>query len=321
MGESGIVFDIKRGVTKDGPGLRTSVFLKGCPLRCAWCHNPESQSFEPERAITTGELCGRRMTVSEVMDEVRRDAVFYAASGGGLTITGGEPMAQPAFTAALAEKALAEGIGVAIDTSGFAPWSAFEKLLCETGGLETASPLTGSSQGGGGLQSAVSESSQWGGGLQSAVSGSSQWGGGLQSAVSGSSQWGGGLQSAVSESPHLTFLYDLKCMDPARHKALTGVDNAPILDNLRRLDSAGARIWIRCPLVPGLNDSNSDLTAIRDFVAQLHHVERLDILPYHALGLEKYAKFGKRPRPELPAPPTSNDIARWRRALPSPKPA
>ena len=264
MAEHGIVFDIRRGVTKDGPGLRTSVFLKGCPLRCAWCHNPESQSPRPERAVTTDELCGRRMSVEDVMAEVRRDAVFYAASGGGVTFTGGEPLFQPDFTAALAASALAEGISVAIDTSGFAPWVAFEKILGGNGGRETASPLPGGS---------------------------------------------------------LLFLYDLKCMDPERHKALTGVDNATILENLRRLDASGARIWIRCPLVPGLNDSDRDLAAIRAFVSALHGVERLDILPYHQLGLEKYAKFGKNPRPDLPGPPSPSDIDHWRRALPSPKPA
>ena len=162
-----------------------------------------------------------------------------------------------------------------------------------TGGLETASPFA----------------------VASTLTGSSQGGGGLQSAVSESSRWGGGLPSAVNAPPPLLFLYDLKCMDPARHKALTGVDNAQILDNLRRLDATGARIWIRCPLVPGLNDSDSDLAEIRDFVSALHGVERLDILPYHPLGLEKYAKFGKGPRPDLPEPPSRSDIDRWRRAL------
>ena len=137
----------------------------------------------------------------------------------------------------------------------------------------------------------------------------------VASTLTGSSQGGGGLPSAVSAPPPLLFLYDLKCMDPARHKALTGVDNAQILDNLRRLDATGARIWIRCPLVPGLNDSDSDLAEIRDFVSALHGVERLDILPYHPLGLEKYAKFGKGPRPDLPEPPSRSDIDRWRRAL------
>lgn len=249
----GLVFDIKRGVTKDGPGLRTSVFLKGCPLRCAWCHNPESQSPDIERSVTTGELCGRRMTVDEVMDEVRRDVVFYKPSGGGLTITGGEPLSQPDFTAALAKAALDEGIPVAIDTSGFAPWSAFEALLDILPGRPGSSALL--------------------------------------------------------------FLYDLKCMDPERHRSLTGVDNAPILDNLRRLDAAGARLWIRCPLVPGLNDSDADLTALRGFIAGLRRVERTDPLPYHPLGLEKYAAFGKTPRFARREGATAEDIARYSAGL------
>lgn len=247
---TGIVFDIRRGVTKDGPGLRTSVFLKGCPLRCAWCHNPESQAFEPERAVDTGELCGRRMSVREVMDVALRDKVFYAASGGGLTITGGEPLAQPEFTAALAAAALAEGIGFTIDTSGFAPWGAFEPLLPYCG-----NPLAG-------------------------------------------------LRPL--------FLYDLKCMDAGRHRELTGVDNAPILGNLRRLDESGARIWVRCPLVPGVNDGDSDLAAICDFVNGLRNCERVDLLPYHPLGIEKYAKFGRKAPLTPTDSPSAEEIARWR---------
>lgn len=237
----GLVFDIRRGVTKDGPGLRTSVFLKGCPLRCAWCHNPESQSPEIERAVTTGEVCGRRMTVGEVMDEVRRDAVFYAASGGGLTITGGEPLAQPGFTLALAVAAHAEGVHVAIDTSGFANWAALERLL----------PFAG------------------------------------------------------------LWLYDIKCIGSAKHRELTGADNAAILDNLRRLDDAGARIWIRCPLVPGLNDSDDDLAALRSFISTLRHVEKTEMCPYHPLGLDKYAKFGKTPRYTRREGASDAEKARW----------
>ncbi|MBR2838645.1 MAG: glycyl-radical enzyme activating protein [Kiritimatiellae bacterium] len=241
----GIVFDIKRGVTKDGPGFRTSVFLKGCPLRCAWCHNPESQSPEVERAATTGEVCGREMSEGEVMDEVRRDRVFYASSGGGMTLTGGEPTMQPEFALALAGAARAEGIGVALDTCGFAPWAVFERLL----------PFVD------------------------------------------------------------LFLYDLKCMDAARHRELTGADNAPILGNLRRLDAAGAKLWIRCPLVPGLNDSDSDLAALGDFVHSLRNVQKAEICPYHTLGLEKYAKFGRRVPPSVPAAPAAPaDVVRWRRA-------
>ena len=218
----GIVFDIKRGGTKDGPGIRTSVFLKGCPLRCAWCHNPESQSPQIQKAVTTDEVCGSEMSADEVMEEVRRDKVFYASSGGGVTFTGGEPTMQFDFLMELCTAAKAEGIRVAVDTCGFAPCERFFTLL----------PVVD------------------------------------------------------------LFLYDLKCMDSARHEKLTGVPNELILENLKVLDSAGAKTWIRCPVVPGLNDSAADLLAVRNFVAGLLHVEKVDMLPYHPIGLEKYAKFG-----------------------------
>lgn len=223
----GIVFDIKRGSVKDGPGLRTSVFLKGCPLRCAWCHNPESQAAAPQRAVTTGEVCGREMSVADVMADVLADRPFYGADGG-LTLTGGEPTAK--------------GVKVALDTCGAAPWVTFARLL-----------------------------------------------------------------------PHVDlFLYDLKCMDDARHRALTGAGNARILANLRRLDAAGARLWIRCPLVPGLNDSDADLGALRAFVGGLRGVERVEVCPYHALGLEKCAKFGVPVRLGRTEEPSAADRARWR---------
>ena len=243
----GIVFDIRRGVTKDGPGLRTSVFLKGCPLRCVWCHNPESQSPEIERAVTTDEVCGREMSVEEVMDEVRRDKVFYASSGGGVTLTGGEPMMQGDFAFALASAAHKDGIHVAIDTSGFAPWAAFERMLYVVD----------------------------------------------------------------------LFLYDLKCMDSKRHRELTGVDNQAILENIRRLDDAGAKTWIRCPLAPGLNDSDEDLAVLKAFTSRLRNMEKLEICPYHPLGLEKYAKFGKMVLYDNPNSASREDVERWRRILPA----
>ena len=241
----GVVFDIRRGVTRDGPGLRTSVFFKGCPLRCAWCHNPESQSPEIERAATTGEICGREMSVGDVMDEVRRDKVFYAASGGGLTLTGGEPMMQPGFALALASAAGAEGIHVALDTCGFAPWEAFEKMI----------PVVD------------------------------------------------------------LFLYDLKCMDTARHRELTGVENGTILDNLLRLDAAGAKTWLRFPLAPGLNDSPEDLAALRRFAAGLRNAEKAETCPYHPLGLEKYAKFGRKAPYANTESASREDVAKWEAAL------
>ena len=239
----GIVFDIKRGSIKDGPGIRTSVFLKGCPLRCAWCHNPESQSPEPQRAVTTGEICGREMTVGEVMDEVRRDIVFYRTSGGGMTLTGGEPLMQADFAFGLAEAAKGEGIAVALDTCGFAPWDAVARMTRVTD----------------------------------------------------------------------IFLYDLKCMDARRHRELTGADNAAIIDNLRKIDAAGVRTWIRLPLVPGVNDEEGELDRLQAFIRTLRHVEKVEVCPYHPMGLEKYAKFGMAAPCAQMRLPTAEERERWRR--------
>lgn len=240
----GVVFDIKRGSIKDGPGIRTSVFLKGCPLRCVWCHNPESQSPEIQKAVMTEEVCGREMSVEEVMDEVLADKPFYGAEGG-MTLTGGEPLLQADFALLLATAAKHENIHVAVDTCGQARWKSFEQMLSVTD----------------------------------------------------------------------LFLYDLKCMDPVRHKTLTGVDNALILDNLRRLDAAGAKTWIRCPLVPGLNDSDDDLKAIVTVTSAMKNVQRLETCPYHPIGLEKYAKFGIPVRFDRREQPTAEDMRRWRCSL------
>lgn len=243
-GQKAMVFDIKRGVSKDGPGLRTSVFLKGCPLACLWCHNPESQSPAAEFDCA-GTLCGREMTVEEVITDVRRDAVFYAASGGGLTITGGEPMMQADFTRALAEAAKADGIHVAVDTCGFAPWTDFERLLPSVD----------------------------------------------------------------------LFLYDLKCLDGARHVALTGVENQIILENLRRLDAAGKPFHVRCPLVPGLNDRASDLAALRAVLDRLTHCQKVELCPYHSLGAEKYERFHKTDPLKNQREPTRQEIRQWEEVL------
>ena len=221
---TGIVFDVKRGGVKDGPGIRTSVFLKGCPLRCIWCHNPESQLPQPETAAD-GAVCGRAMSVDDVMAEVLPDIPFYAASGGGVTLTGGEPLAQPDFALALAQAAKAAGIHVALDTSGHVSWEMLARFL-----------------------------------------------------------------PAVD-----LFLYDFKAADSARHKELTGVDNALILANLEKLAAARARIFLRCPLVPGVNDDAHHLEAIAALTGRLPSIEEVTLEPYHPLGLEKCRKFGKTP--------------------------
>ena len=129
---NGIVFDIEHFATREGPGIRTAVFLKGCPLRCIWCQNPESWKYEPE-PIADGpkgevRLCGRSLSAEEVIEEVERDMPFYRNSGGGLTLSGGEPIAQASFCEEILRLAHEKGIHTAIETSGYAPLAAIKAL-------------------------------------------------------------------------------------------------------------------------------------------------------------------------------------------------
>ena len=122
---SGIVFDIEHFASRDGPGIRTAVFLKGCPLRCIWCQNPESWKYEPE-PIADGpngaiRICGVSRTADEIVEEVLRDRPFYERSGGGVTLSGGEALAQAAFCTAILRGVHAAGVHTAIETSGYAP--------------------------------------------------------------------------------------------------------------------------------------------------------------------------------------------------------
>lgn len=133
---SGIIFDIKRFAVHDGPGIRTTLFLKGCGLRCWWCHNPEGMHYEPVAELHAGGACpphgpdmpGRKITVAEAMREIKKDLLFYDESGGGVTFSGGEPLMQPEFLGELIEACRKQEIHVTLDTSGHAPAEVFDKF-------------------------------------------------------------------------------------------------------------------------------------------------------------------------------------------------
>ncbi len=267
---SGMVFDIQKFSIHDGPGIRTTVFLKGCPLRCVWCHNPESQdggpeiSFSPSKCIGCGfcrqacphgchtvdaegrrvfvrascercgrcaagcyagalEVIGRPMTVTAVLDEVLKDRPFYETSGGGMTISGGEPLAQFEFTRALLAAARREGLHTCIETSGFA---SFDRLAVLAGLVDL-------------------------------------------------------------------FYYDYKETDPARHLEYTGVPLSPILENLAGLDRLGAATVLRCPIMPGLNARDEHFRGIAAVANGLSHMREVHILSYHPLGRDKLARIGR----------------------------
>ena len=265
----GLVFNIQRFSLHDGPGIRTAVFMKGCPLRCLWCHNPEGfygipeLEYNPTKCIGCGrcsvcpsgchvtrdgvhlferercvrcfmcvDVCpagailqaGREYTVDEVMKTVESDRAYYDNSGGGLTLSGGEPLLQPEFSKAILESAKEKGFNTAIETSGYAPSEVIKDI----------SPLVD------------------------------------------------------------LFLYDVKLTNDADHKRFTGVGRDLIISNLRLLNEEKKQIVLRCPIIPGVNDNDLHFDAIASLANELDSVKRIDIEPYHDLGTAKYEKFGKK---------------------------
>jgi pyruvate formate lyase activating enzyme len=270
---AGLILHLEKMALFDGEGLRTVVFLKGCPLRCQWCSTPESQSPAPQlgydplrctgcqscvavcprqsiRAAEDGQgvvtdpaacrLCfecvpvcpskarkafGRQVSAARIVAEVEKDDIFFFHSGGGITISGGEPLMQADFVRAVLAECRRRGLHTAIETSGHASWGQFEKLL-----------------------------------------------------------------------PFLdTVIIDVKAMDPRRHRTLTGQDNALILENLRRLDASDAAVdlFIRIPLIPGRNADPDNLRATGRFCKELRKFRELHLLPYHRLGVASYRLLGR----------------------------
>ena len=289
-----LIFDIKRYAIHDGPGIRTTLFLKGCPLRCVWCHNPESWSSRKERlykkakcigcsscveacpegalkltpdgiqptgrpCIVCGacadacpalamEICGRQWPLDELMAEVEKERGVMTDSGGGVTLSGGEPLMHPDYTLELLDELGRRGFHRAVDTTLFAAPDAVRSVAA-------ACDL---------------------------------------------------------------FLVDLKVMDSAVHQRYTGVPNELILDNLRLVASLGKPYWIRIPLISEVNASEANIAATAAFLRSLdRQPDEVDLLPYHDIGKGKHERRGSTYNPtglSLSAP-SKDDQARCIRQL------
>lgn len=287
----GLIFNIQRFSIHDGPGIRTTVFFKGCPLVCEWCSNPESQKLPPEiitvdrkcigcgkcvescasKAITLDEsgrtidwsrciqcmecaatcpsgaieAVGRYVTVDELIAEVKKDSLFYQNSGGGVTLSGGEPLSQWKFALNFSKQCRRENLHTALDTSGYARWEVIDR---------------------------------------------------------------------VTEFVDLV-LFDIKHMDLAKHKALMGVDNRLIFDNVVKV-SRKVKTWIRYPVIPGCNASASEIESVAAFVAKLP-VEKVSLLSYHKMGIQKYERLGRQYSLSQLLPPTKEFMESVRKVFES----
>jgi len=282
----GMVFDIQNYSLHDGPGIRTLVFLKGCPLSCLWCQNPESQRHQPEimlyiekctgcglcvpacphqairvfdgKSHTRRNLCqgcgkcaeacpnearilvGRTMSAEEVFQEVKKDEIFYKKSGGGVTLSGGEPLAQAEFSADILRLCKRAGLHTAIETSGMAKWETFKQVL---------------------------------------------------------------------EYVDLV-LYDLKHMNSSSHQKCTGVPNGLILENVKRIRLEYAiPVIARVPIIPGFNADPQNIEATARFIlTELGSHTRVHILAYHRLGETKFSRLEKEGQGISITPPTAEEM-------------
>jgi pyruvate formate lyase activating enzyme len=265
----GIVFDIMHFSTRDGPGIRTTVFLKGCPLHCMWCHNPESQSSKPELLLRPN-LCIACETCLEICPE------------GAITVNGGVittdrtkcTLCGKCVEACTAEARAIVGREVTV-----------REVMAE---IEKDIPFY--DQSGGGVTFSGGEALLQPEFLLALLKSCKEKG--LHTALdtSGAVSW----RVVERVRPYVDlFLYDLKALDDQVHKKFTGVSNRLILSNLRRLSELGHNIILRIPLIPGVNDRPETMAAIGGFAVSLPHLIGLDILPYHQAGVEKYRRLEK----------------------------
>lgn len=229
----GTIFNIKRFAVHDGPGIRTTVFLKGCPLQCRWCHNPESrdesiQTLTKNTIFDGVQFCeneevGKKITLGTLLEELEKERIVMEESKGGVTFSGGEPLLQHGFLASALKMCKAAGFHTAVDTSGYARIQVFERIL----------PFTD------------------------------------------------------------LFLYDLKIMDDQLHRDYTGVGNRQIHRNLEWLAAGNAEIRIRIPLINGITATHENINQMATFISSIkHRINRVDLLPFHRIGVDKYRRFG-----------------------------
>ncbi len=265
----GTIFDVKRFSIHDGPGIRTTVFLKGCALRCAWCHNPESQARRPELLAWPG----RCIRCGVCVDACPHGALSW--NGGGLLTTGEACQ----VCGACVEACYAEARElVGRETSVAALLAEIERdrpFYDESGGGATFSggePLAQPEFLRAALQACRARD------LHTALD------------TCGYAPWK--ILDRVRPFVDL-FLYDLKLLDEARHRRFTGVSNALILSNLRALSAAGHEIVLRLPVIPGVNDDAEAIRRIGAFAAALPHSHPIDLLPYHRAAADKYERLGR----------------------------
>ena len=223
MQQRALIFDIKRGSSEDGPGIRTTVFFKGCPLSCVWCQNPEGIELKPETDLN-GDSVGEWMDLEELLYRVCQDKPFYRSSGGGVTLSGGEPTRQTAFNHYFLKALKAEGIHTAIETCGLFNYERFLQQLL----------------------------------------------------------------------PWLDLIYfDLKLIDNFQSRRFTGCSNRTIMNNFSRLiQHADVPIVPRIPLIPGITDTEYNLTEWADYLRN-NGVDSCSLMPYNPLWQDKLKRMGK----------------------------